>query len=107
MNYEAGLIVGVPVGLILLFIPLSGIRTSIRAAKAERLAALDAELAAAERNDTVQLETILAHRDRIRGISNWGIDVGLIAKVLGYAVIAPLAWVGAALVENIVDSFTG
>ena len=48
------------------------------------------------------LESLTSHIDRIRGMSSWPVDVGLAARVFGYVIIPPLAWVGAALVENLI-----
>ena len=45
-----------------------------------------------------------AHIDRVNSIPNWPIDVQLITRIFVYVVIAPLAWVCAALVEKMIES---
>ena len=104
-NYNAGIVVGLTAAAAFFFFPLSGLRASITAAKVERVQELERQLAAINRQDVVALETVSAHIDRVRHVSSWGLDVALLVRVLSYVVIPPLAWVGAALVENLVDSF--
>ena len=103
INYEGGVYVGIPSALLMLVIPLTGGRLAIVAAKAKRLAEVRRLIAAADRGDVVRLETLLAHEQRIEELPDWPFDAQLAMKLFGYAVIVPLAWVGAALVENIVD----
>ena len=106
-NYEAGVIVGVPAAITLFLLPLWGVRDNIRARKSARLTELHERLDAVPRHDVVQLETVTSHVERIRNLPHWPLDVGQLLRVLGYIIIPPLAWVGAALVENLVDQFTG
>lgn len=107
VNYESGVIVAVPAAIMLLLIPLWGVRGAILQAKAAKLESLQKKLNAADPEDVDQLETLCAHRDRIRAQSNWPFDAAMVLRLFFYAVIAPMAWVGAALVENLVDRFTG
>lgn len=105
VNYEGGFIVGIPVAIALLLTPLTGIRANVRACKRSRLEEISAQIAATDRSDMVTIELLQAHADRIRRLSNWSIDLRVAARIVGYVVIAPIAWVGAALVENLVDKF--
>lgn len=105
VNYEAGFIVGIPAAIILLMTPLSGIRANLIARKRARLQEISDRIGATTRTDMVTIELLEAHADRIQRISNWSIDLRVAARILGYGVIAPIAWVGAALVENLVDTF--
>jgi hypothetical protein len=57
-----------------------------------------------DRHDFATLETITAHIDRVRAMPNWPIDVQTVTRVFAYVIIPPLAWVGAALVENFINS---
>lgn len=107
VNYSAGIYVGIPSALFLLCLPLLGIRQNIRHQKQQRLQEITAVIATTDRKDIHQLEILSAHADRIRAISDWPFDLRLITRILGYSIIAPGAWVGAALVENLVDQFTG
>jgi hypothetical protein len=53
---------------------------------------------------TAQHEAHFSHEDRIRGISNWPIDLNLIIRIIGHVIIPPIACIGAALVERIVNA---
>ncbi|NKB99330.1 MAG: hypothetical protein GKR90_12670 [Pseudomonadales bacterium] len=103
VNYEAGLLVGIPTAVVLLVIPMLGVRAGIKQRKRDRIAEINQQIESTNGTDVVRLETLLSHVERIKGMSNWPIDLGIATKILGYSVIAPLAWVGAALVENLVD----
>ena len=105
VNYRDGLIIGLTLAAFLFVIPQSGVRTSILRGKSERLRVLQDEVDAADRRDVVRLESLVAHRDRIRHTSTWPLDLSLISRVVFYLIIPPLAWVGAALVEMMVEEF--
>ncbi|NIP14515.1 MAG: hypothetical protein GWM88_07210 [Pseudomonadales bacterium] len=105
VNYNYGIIVGVPAAIALFVLPLWGARGNIRDRKVERVAALQAKLEAVDHDDVAALEAVTAHIDRLRALSNWPVDLRLATRVFAYVIIPPLAWVGAALVENLVDRF--
>ena len=51
------------------------------------------------------LEVLLQRRERVSNAATWPIDVGFLQRFLFYIIIPPLAWVGAALVEFVIDGF--
>jgi len=104
-NYLPGMIVGIPAALALFLLPLWGAHKNIVLRKAERLEQLYAKQDEIGRDNIEALEPIVAHIHRVDGIPNWPIDVQLVTRIFVYAVIAPLAWVCAALVEQLVDAF--
>ena len=104
-NYLPGMSVGIPAAASLFLLPLWGARRNIMGRKAERLAELYAEQDKVARTEIAQLEPLSAHIERVKGIPNWPIDVQLISRIFVYVVIAPLAWVCAALVEQVIESF--
>ena len=104
-NYEAGMLVGIPSAVVLFVLPLWGLHENIKRTKAERLRALRSELDEVDRDDVSTLEALTAHIDRVRTMPNWPIDLQTVTRVFAYVIIPPLAWVGAALVENLVDNF--
>ena len=56
--------------------------------------------------ESAQIDTLLPllnYRREITQISTWPFDVGNITVLLFYLIIPPLTWVGAALVENLVN----
>jgi hypothetical protein len=60
---------------------------------------------AQDRDDYARLVPLLTLRREVHGITEWPVDVGLLARLGLYLVIVPLTWIGAALIENIVDVF--
>lgn len=102
-NYNYGIIVGVPSAIVLFVLPLWGVRGNIGDRKADRVAALQAQLDVVDRNDIASIEALSAHIERLRGLSNWPVDLRLATRIFAYVIIPPLAWVGAALVENLID----
>jgi hypothetical protein len=83
------------------------LRTNIQLAKGKRIAELSERLRTTDRSDISMLETLRAHIDRVKSINSWLLDIRLMMRVLGYMIIPPIAWVGAALVEDLVDQFAG
>jgi hypothetical protein len=106
-NYVFGLAIGLPLAVTLFLLPLTGIRRSILAARQARESELQAAIDAADRSAIPELEALVAHRDRVRAISSWPLDFSLMFRVAFYLIIPPLAWVGAALVETLVQGFIG
>ena len=105
-NYFPAIIIGIPAALILFVRPLWGLRAQIMQAKRERLGELYELVDSTDRADISRLESVAAHVDRVRAIPNWPIDTDLIARLFGYVIIPPLAWVAAAMVENFIDRLT-
>jgi hypothetical protein len=110
-NYHFALLVSLPAAFVLLLWPLRSIHRRISAEKQRRLAQIEAMIQASRDGTTLegilQLETLLAHRDRLREQKTWPLSSALISRVLFYLVIPPLAWAGAALVEIGVDWLIG
>jgi hypothetical protein len=48
---------------------------------------------------------LLAYRREIRAISEWPFDLGSATRFGLILVIPPLTWIGAALVERLLDAF--
>lgn len=102
-NYLPGISVGLPSAALLFVLPLWGAHKKIVATKTARLAELHKHLADTPREQLAPLETITAHIDRVKAIPNWPIDIRLVTRIFFYVVIAPLAWVCAALVEQLIE----
>lgn len=103
-NYGAGLLVGVCSAISPFLLPLWGVRSNITKRKAARIAELRAQLAAVDRSDISQIEPISAHITRVEDMPTLPIDTQVVTRVIAYGIIPPLAWVAAALVENLIDS---
>ena len=102
-QFEAGFAVGIPASIALLILPQLGVRRNVRARKRERLQSLQLEIDAIPPGNTIALETLLAHRDRISDVQEWPIDTKVLSRAVLYLIVPPLAWVGAAIVERGVD----
>lgn len=107
-----GLMVSMTLVAALFFLPLRGIRSRIRSRRREVIAALDARLARLPQADAAtadgarlaEVESLLALRARIQAVSAWPLGLEGVRRLLFYLVLVPLTWVGAALVEMLLDA---
>ena len=107
INYRAGVLVAIPAAAFLFLTPMWGVHGAIVRAKHLRLSELQSALDQCERSDYLRLDALLGHQERVRSLHSWPVDLRLITRVGFYLVIPPLAWIGAALVENLVDTLLG
>ena len=97
-----------PMGALLL-LPLLPARREITAEKARQLARINLRLASLragsgyERNFR-QVSTLLDMREHIERVPDWPVNTGVIGRLGFYLIIPPLTWVGAAMIENLVDA---
>ena len=110
-NYLFSLLVGIPAGLTLLFLPMSTLHSRLKALKAEERIEVNAMIRAAPksfvRDEMATLETVLQRRERIQDIPTWPMNVSMISRLLFYVVIPPAAWTGAALMERLIEGLLG
>ncbi len=59
---------------------------------------------ASTRNDYVALQPVLTYRREISEAPEWPFDTSVVGRLLLYLIIPPLTWVGAALIEILVDT---
>ncbi len=92
-----------------LYLPLSGARDGIRAAKQAELDRIDTDLgqhrdvlAGAQGPDRV--DRLMAYRERIRAVPEWPFGVGAAPRALLYVALPLLSWIAAALVERFLDA---
>ena len=88
-----------------LYLPLSGARRGIRAAKQAELDRIAADLgqhrdvlAGAEGPDRV--DRLMAYRQRIQAVPEWPFGAGAAPRALLYVALPLLSWIAAALVER-------
>lgn len=107
-NYAAALAAGVPAGLVLGLLPMLGVRQSVRRAKRQTLARLDEAIEFADRElepDALRyLGDLLHQRETIQHAREWPLDTTALSRIAIYFVIPPLAWVGGALVEIMIQA---
>ncbi len=58
----------------------------------------------AEQKSMADLQTLLAHRTYLQGVSEWPFNLSTVGRWGLYLTIPPLTWILAALMENFVDS---
>ena len=110
-NYQFGLLVALPAVTFFLIWPLLPLHRRNQKDRDARLTEVDRQLAElapatpANAEASTHLETLLAHRARLRSARTWPLSTGLLSRVVLYLVIPPLAWAGAAVVERVVDAF--
>ncbi|MFT7652941.1 MAG: hypothetical protein ACI9ON_001616 [Limisphaerales bacterium] len=56
-------------------------------------------------DDYAPLAPLLAVRREVASIREWPFDISMMARLSLYLIIVPLTWIGAALIENLVDLF--
>ncbi len=110
-NYGFALMVALPATLTLLLWPLWSIHRRMRGEKSHQLSQINDLIeetrADTSRADIPRLETLLSHRDRLLDQRTWPVSTALVSRVFLYLIIPPLAWVGAALVELLLDRMIG
>ncbi len=103
VNYKDALTFLLPVAVAMALLPMLGIRRAILTEKDRKTQALQQLISDADQADPVQMETLLAHRDRIEDLPTWPLDVSLLSRVALYVVLPPIAWSAAALVEVLIE----
>ena len=107
-NYRAALYAGIPAGLVLTLLPMLGIRKSVRLAKRRALERLDEAIEHANRalepDALGYLGNLLHQRETIRHAREWPLDTTAVSRIAIYFVIPPVAWVGGALVEILIQA---
>jgi hypothetical protein len=98
--------------LYLFFAPILPIHVALRTEKQRELGRVQEEINARRRAGSGEgasaseaMAPLLIYRREVAGSPEWPIDLGLLARLGLYLIIVPLTWIGAALIELIVDFF--
>lgn len=106
-NYAKALAVVLPAMTFLAVYPMWTVHRRMAEQRDHDLIELDKLILAAPKSLDIervnQLEVLLQRRERVRQASTWPMDIGTLQRFLFYIIIPPLAWVGAALVESVID----
>jgi hypothetical protein len=92
------------------FLPIWPVHKRIKAAKHKELQSVQAQIdelrteTQVDRQLMASLQPMLLYRSEIKHVSEWPFDSMAIARLMLYLIIPPLTWVGAALIEILVDS---
>ncbi len=115
----AALMLGIiAMALATLLLPLRGVRRRVRRAKAEELARVDEAIRGQRRAlltpgdpnhvtdgpPAASLADLLAYRELVTSVREWPLDATTIARFGLYVAIGLGSWVGAAMVERLVDA---
>lgn len=110
-NYLSAIVVAAPAALALLIRPMWELHKRMARRKQQLMLQInDAIMHAPEDSglDNIRLlEDLLQRRDRIRELHTWPLDFRIWRRLVFYILIPPLAWVGAALMEVIVNRTLG
>lgn len=99
-------IVTTAVLVFLLIGPVWPVHRAIQFAKGEELALLQERINAQrseDKSDFAALTGLLGYRREILDTTEWPFDLSIMTRFGLYLVIVPLTWIGAALIENLVD----
>jgi hypothetical protein len=99
--------------LFIFLVPLIPVRKRIKNSKAHELESIqnrinqltqDEHNLAANTETLSQLQPLLDYRREIQQVAEWPFDSPALVRLLFYLFIPPLTWVGAALIERLVDT---
>jgi hypothetical protein len=109
--YIPGLLAtGIPM-VMLAAMPVWPLHRRIADARRQALAEADHRIAALGKPDPAApqslqpLAPLLTYRRELREVSEWPFDFGVLTRLGLYLIIPPFTWVGAALIENVVNAF--
>lgn len=109
VNYANGFYVAVLSALIFVFLPTWTIRQNIRREKALVLSLINDEIQQAstelDAQSLLRMNGLIERREQVRHLRTWPINLSIFSRLLFYIFIPPLAWLGAALMEVLLDSF--
>ena len=107
ITFMPGLIAtGVPM-IFLFLLPVVPVHRRVTRAKQSKLAAVNADITAqadAPESGYASLEPLLVYRREVLDAPEWPFDTGALGRLALYLIIPPLTWIGAALIEILVDT---
>jgi hypothetical protein len=100
------------VAMVFLFLaPVWPIHRAVRRAKRQELERIRQQIAALARAggepSYPALAPLLTYRREIAAAPEWPFDLSIVARFGLYLIIVPLTWIGAAVIERLVDTFLG
>lgn len=108
-NYTNALVVAVPAMLFLAIYPMWPLHRRLSAYRTCQLHEVNEQIRGAldslQPDHMERLEILLQRRERVLAASTWPMDVDTLRRFVFYIIIPPLAWVGAAMVESLLEGF--
>lgn len=110
-NYSSAISAGVPIGVGLLMMPMLGIRQNVRLEKHRAIEQVNELITNASRELDPEsmryLGDLLRRREQLEKVHEWPLDMTTLSRIAIYFVVPPLAWLGGALVEIVVNAAIG
>lgn len=97
----------------LLLLPIWSVHKRLRLAKAAELESINQKLseyfpndvsALKQSNQLPEVNELLIYRREIANVREWPFDLGVVSRLGIYLIIPPITWVGAALIESLVEN---
>lgn len=107
VSFLPGLIATGAAMIIIFLLPVIPMHRRIMRAKRTALAATATDLApllSTEQSDYAELAPLLTYRREVSAAPEWPFDTTVMGRLAIYLIIPPLTWVGAALIEILVDT---
>jgi hypothetical protein len=107
-NYVTAFAIVIPAIIVLMVMPMYSLHQRIAARKNVDLKEINDLIRAASKDLEVeqidQLELLLQRKERLKAVHTWPLDMSVVSRLLLYVIVPPLAWLGAAFVEIVLDS---
>lgn len=103
LDFIPTLAIVLPVGLVMLVLPIFGAHRAIAAARDREIRRVDRQIET-EQPESDRFMLLTLYRHRIESTPAWPLSLRNLAQIGFYLVLPPLAWVAAALVESAVSS---
>ena len=107
-NYITAFSVILPAMAVLMVTPMYSVHRRIVGLKVAELEEINNLIHSSSKDLDIQhinqLEPLLQRRERLKAIHTWPFDMSVVSRLLLYFIVPPLAWLGAAFVEIVLDS---
>jgi len=107
ITFAPGLIAtGVPM-IFLFLLPVLPVHRRVTQSKQRMLEGVNSDISAqtaGTSHDYETLEPLLVYRREVLNVPEWPFDTSAMGRLLLYLIIPPLTWIGAALIEILVDT---
>jgi hypothetical protein len=107
ITFAPGLVAtGLPM-IFLFLLPVLPVHRRVTGLKKKMLAEVNADISVLSRETSKRyeaLEPLLVYRREVLNAPEWPFDTGAVGRLALYLIIPPLTWVGAALIEIVVDT---
>lgn len=108
-RYRNGLVIGVPASIALAMLPSWSVHRRLRRQKRRHLDDIAREIDNTSKSlaseALIRMNGLIARKAAIQSCRTWPMDFSIFSRFILYVFIPPLAWVGAALMEVLLDSY--